>query len=168
MYAVVRTGGKQYKVAAKDVIAVEKLDSEIGQVIELDQVLAMDTGDGVTLGDPLVGGARVTATVLDQRKGAKVTVFKKKRRKNYRRRRGHRQPITVLRIGEILAKGQQPAEPEADPVMLDSEETAASDDSRDTVIEETNGDAEAAMSETRDAADESEALDPQDEPDRDP
>ena len=106
MYAVVKTGGKQYRVAKDDVIVVEKLAGDAGDVIELDQVLAMDDGKGLTVGAPLVDGARVAATVLEQKKADKVTIFKKKRRKNYRRTRGHRQQVTVLRVTDIVAKGK--------------------------------------------------------------
>ncbi len=118
MYAVVKTGGKQYRVAKDDVIAVEKLEGNAGDAVELDQVLAMDDGKGLTVGAPLVDGARVAATVLEQKKDDKVVIFKKKRRKNYRRTRGHRQQITVIRVTDILAKGQKaaaaPAKAEAD------------------------------------------------------
>ena len=106
MYAVVKTGGKQYRVAKDDVLTVEKLDGEAGASVELGDVLAMDDGKGLTVGTPLVDGARVAATVLEQKKGDKVVIFKKKRRKNYRRTRGHRQQVTVIRINDILAKGQ--------------------------------------------------------------
>ena len=110
MYAVVRTGGKQYRVASGDVITVEKLDgAEAGDAVELGDVLALDAGEGLSVGAPLVDGARVNATVLEQKKDAKIVVFKKKRRKNYRRTRGHRQHVTVLRIDDILGKGQEPA-----------------------------------------------------------
>ena len=107
MYAVIKTGGKQYRVTKDEVIVVEKLAAKPGEAVELDQVLMMDTGSGPTVGTPLVDGARVAATVLDQSRGDKVIVFKKKRRKNYRRTRGHRQDQTVLRVTEILAAGQK-------------------------------------------------------------
>lgn len=107
MYAVVKTGGKQYRVAKNDVLTVEKIDGEAGSVVELEEVLAMDDGKGLTIGTPTVDGARVAATVLEQKKADKVLIFKKKRRKNYRRTKGHRQQVTVLRISEILAKGQK-------------------------------------------------------------
>lgn len=103
MYAVVKTGGKQYRVAKDDVIIVEKIGGEAGETVELGEILAVDTGSGLTLGTPLVDGAKVAATVLEQKKGDKVTIFKKKRRQNYRRTRGHRQQLTVLRIGDISA-----------------------------------------------------------------
>lgn len=109
MYAVVKTGGKQYRVAKDDVLTVEKLDGEAGAVVELEVVLAMDDGKGLTIGTPTVDGARVAATVLEQKKSDKVLIFKKKRRKNYRRTKGHRQQVTVIRISDILAKGQKAA-----------------------------------------------------------
>jgi large subunit ribosomal protein L21 len=103
MFAVIRTGGKQYKVAKNDVIFVEKLAGEPGATIELADVL-MVGGEGATkAGAPLVDGAKVAATVLEHKKGDKVLIFKKKRRHNYRRKNGHRQPITVLRITDIVA-----------------------------------------------------------------
>ena len=109
MYAVVKTGGKQYRVAKDDVLTIEKLDGEAGAVIELQEVLAMDDGKGLTIGTPMIDGARVAATVLEQKKSDKVLIFKKKRRKNYRRTKGHRQQVTVIRISDILAKGKKAA-----------------------------------------------------------
>lgn len=133
MYAVVKTGGKQYRVAQNDVILVEKLAVDPGSVIELDQVLMLDDGKATTVGTPLVDGARVAATVVDQTRGEKIIVFKKKRRKDYKRKAGHRQDLTVLRITEILAKGQKasakaaekPAEPAATPAEAPAAEAAA-------------------------------------------
>lgn len=103
MYAVIKTGGKQYRVAKGDVIKVERLDGDVGQTVALDHVLMVGGEDGAepTIGTPRLAGARVTAEVLEQGKAPKVIVFKKKRRKNYRRKRGHRQLQTVLRIQEI-------------------------------------------------------------------
>jgi large subunit ribosomal protein L21 len=102
MYAVIRTGGKQYRVASGQVIKVERLDGEVGDTIAFDQVLMVgDEAGEPKIGAPLVDGAQVSAEVLEQGKAPKVIVFKKKRRKNYRRRRGHRQLQTVLRIREI-------------------------------------------------------------------
>ncbi|WP_339776918.1 50S ribosomal protein L21 [uncultured Thalassospira sp.] len=101
MYAIIKTGGKQYKVAANDVIKVEKIAAQAGETVTLDQVL-MVAGDGAPqVGAPLVAGASVVAEVLEQAKGDKVIVFKKKRRHNYRRKNGHRQNLTVLRITGI-------------------------------------------------------------------
>ena len=99
MFAVIKTGGKQYKVAQNDVIRVEKLPGEAGATITLDQVLMV--GDQV--GTPVVPGAVVTATLVEQTRGDKIIVFKKRRRQNYRRKNGHRQDLTVLRITEISA-----------------------------------------------------------------
>ncbi len=113
MFAVIRTGGKQYKVAKDDVIAVEKLAGEPGAVIDLDQVLMVGDGAEVATGAPLLEGAAVSATVVEQSRAAKIIVFKKKRRHNYRRKKGHRQYQTVLRITEIRAAGVAAAAVEA-------------------------------------------------------
>ena len=109
MYAVIRTGGKQYRVAPNDVITVEKLAGEPGGEIAFEDVLLVSGEDGVTAGAPVVEGARVTATVLEQARAEKIVVFKKKRRKNYRRTRGHRQHVTVLRIAGISLAGERAA-----------------------------------------------------------
>ncbi len=103
MYAVIRTGGKQYRVAKNDVITVERLPGEAGSTVKFDEVLMVGDAAGTKVGTPLVAGAAVTATVLEQGKGEKIIVFKKRRRKNYRRRNGHRQYETVLRIADIQA-----------------------------------------------------------------
>jgi large subunit ribosomal protein L21 len=99
MFAVIKTGGKQYRVASGDVIKVEKLEAEAGATVTLDQVLMV--GDKV--GTPLVADATVSAEVIAQDRGPKIIVFKKKRRQNYRRKNGHRQDLTVLRITDITA-----------------------------------------------------------------
>jgi len=109
MYAVLKTGGKQYKVAENDVIIVEKLVAEAGSNIDLDEVLMIGDGEASTVGTPTIIGAKVTAEVLEQKRGKKVIVFKKKRRQNYRRTRGHRQELTVLRITDILSDGKKNA-----------------------------------------------------------
>ena len=98
MYAVIKTGGKQYKVADNDVIKVEKLIAEVGSEIEFDEVLMA----GDKLGSPLLKGAKVVAEVLEQKRADKLLVFKKKRRKGYRRTQGHRQHQTVVRIKNIV------------------------------------------------------------------
>jgi len=105
MYAVIRTGGKQYRVAPNDVIEVERLPADAGAAVELGEVLALNNEQSMVVGTPLVEGARVAATVLEHSKGEKVIIFKKRRRKNYRRRTGHRQGYTMLRIDEILPAG---------------------------------------------------------------
>lgn len=109
MYAVIKTGGKQYKVAKNDVILVEKLAGEAGATVELNSVLMVGDDKGQTVGSPLVAGAHVAATVLEQTRGKKVIVFKKKRRKNYRRTAGHRQDLTALRITDIVTGGRKKA-----------------------------------------------------------
>ncbi len=110
MFAVIRTGGKQYRVATDDVISVEKLAAEPGAMVELTDVLMIGEGAEVTTGAPVIGGASVSATVVEQRRAAKIIVFKKKRRHNYRRKKGHRQQQTVLRITEIRAANGAPRE----------------------------------------------------------
>ena len=105
MFAVIRTGGKQYKVAKDDVIAVEKLAAEPGAVIELAEVLMIGEGAQVATGAPILDGASVSATVIEQTRADKIIVFKKKRRHNYRRKKGHRQHQTMLRITEIRGAG---------------------------------------------------------------
>jgi large subunit ribosomal protein L21 len=113
MFAIIKTGGKQYKVAANDVIKVEKLVGASGDTIEFSDVLMMGEGSSVKVGEPLVSNARVCGTVLDQIRDDKVIIFKKNRRHNYRRKNGHRQYLTVVRITDILAEGQSPAKAKA-------------------------------------------------------
>jgi len=103
MFAVIRTGGKQYKVAPGEVIAVEKLDGEPGATVELGEVLMVGDGADVSTGAPLLAGASVSAELVEQTRAAKIIVFKKKRRHNYRRKNGHRQHQTLLRITGINA-----------------------------------------------------------------
>ena len=102
-YAVIRTGGKQYRVAAGDILHVEKLDAEPGTKFEFDEVLMTACDGNVNVGNPTVTGARVTAQVLQQKRAKKILVFKKKKRKNYRRMRGHRQYQTTVRVDTIEA-----------------------------------------------------------------
>jgi len=100
-YAVVETGGKQYRVKAGDVVKVEKLEAEVGSKVELDRVLALSDGTTLTIGKPAVEGAKVVSTVMDQRRDPKVVNFKKKRRKGYRRKIGHRQSVTLLKVESV-------------------------------------------------------------------
>ena len=102
MYAVIKTGGKQYKVSEGDLLKVEKLSGEVGETIELNEVL-MVGGEEVKIGTPLLSGAKVSAKVVEQGKDKKILVFHSKRRKNYRKKYGHRQPITRLQITGIEA-----------------------------------------------------------------
>ena len=103
MFAVIKTGGKQYKVAKNDRITVEKLDGEAGANVKLEDVLFLFDGKTATTGTPVVEKAAVSAKILEQTRGEKITVFKKKRRQNYRRKKGHRQDLTVLEITDIKA-----------------------------------------------------------------
>ena len=102
MFAVLETGGKQYKVSKGDTIQVEKLAGEVGEKIKLDKILmVVDDDDNVKVGQPVLEGATVKAEILDQARHKKIIVFKMKRRKNYRRKAGHRQPYTELKIVDI-------------------------------------------------------------------
>jgi len=109
MFAVIKTGGKQYRVAANDVIKVEKVAGEAGDVVEFVEVLLVGEGENATLGAPLVAGAVVTAEVVEQGRAKKVIAFKKRRRQNSKRTRGHRQELTTVRISEILTGGAKPS-----------------------------------------------------------
>src|SRR4029077_16020874 len=107
MFAVIKTGGKQYRVAEDQVIQIEKIVGEPGTIVQLRDVLMLG-GETTQLGAPLIAGASVAAEVIQQGRGAKVIAFKKRRRKNSRRKRGHRQEFTMLRITEILTDGKTP------------------------------------------------------------
>ena len=109
MYAVVKTGGKQYRVSKDDILRVEKLDGEAGDVVTLDDVLMLggESGD-VTVGAPTVDGASVAAEIVEQMRDKKIVIFKKRRRQNYRRKKGHRQHLTVLKVTDILTDGAKP------------------------------------------------------------
>ena len=134
MFAVIRTGGKQYRVATEDVIKVEKVKGDPGEIVQFGEVLVVG-GDDVTLGVPTIAGASVAAEVLEQGRGAKVIAFKKRRRKNSRRKRGHRQEFTLLRVTEILTDGAKPtvtARPKPErkpkPAVSDTEEDGDSEE----------------------------------------
>ena len=117
MFAVIKTGGKQYRVAAEDMIKIDKVRADPGEIIQFREVLVVG-GDNVTLGTPTVSGASVAAEVLDQGRGPKIIAFKKRRRKNSKRKRGHRQELSVIRITEILTDGKKPtivAKPKPEP-----------------------------------------------------
>ncbi|HLR21740.1 MAG TPA: 50S ribosomal protein L21 [Tissierellaceae bacterium] len=102
MYAVVETGGKQYRVQEGDVLFVEKLDVEEGSTVDFDKVLVLSNDDGLTVGKPLVEGAKVEGSVLEHGKNKKVIVFKYRAKKNYKRKQGHRQPYTKIKIEKIV------------------------------------------------------------------
>jgi large subunit ribosomal protein L21 len=109
MYAVVKTGGKQYRVAAGDTLQIERLPGEAGDIITLDDVLMLGDGANVTVGAPRVAGASVAAEIVEQTRGPKIIIFKKRRRQNSRRKKGHRQDLTLVRIAEILTNGAKPS-----------------------------------------------------------
>jgi large subunit ribosomal protein L21 len=102
VYAIIQTGGKQYRVAPGDILRVERLPGERGDEVTLEQVLLVVEGDQVQVGQPLVANAKVRGQIVRQGQGKKIIVFKKKRRKNYRRKQGHRQLFTALQVNEIL------------------------------------------------------------------
>jgi large subunit ribosomal protein L21 len=115
MYAVIRTGGKQYKVAPQDVLQIEKIEGAAGDAVRFADVLMVGGEGEPHFGSPLISGAAVSAEVVEQGRGPKVIIFKKRRRQNYRRKRGHRQDLTTVRILEILTDGHTPAQAEAAP-----------------------------------------------------
>ncbi|MBI5886514.1 MAG: 50S ribosomal protein L21 [Deltaproteobacteria bacterium] len=103
MHAVIKTGGKQYRVAEGDVVKVEKLEGEIGANVEISEVLAVGEGEGIKIGAPTVDGAKVSAVIVEQGKHKKLIVFKKKKRKGYTKKQGHRQLFTSIKIESIKA-----------------------------------------------------------------
>jgi len=127
MYAVIRTGGKQYRVAPDDVIEVEKLSGEAGEIIQFFDVLMLGGEGAAQIGAPTVSGASVAAQVIEQKRADKIIVFKKKRRKNYRRKKGHRQHLTAVRITEIQTGGKKPSKAAAAPAPAKKEAKKADD-----------------------------------------
>lgn len=139
MYAVVKTGGKQYRVSKDDILQVERLPGEAGDVVTLEHVLMLGDGADITIGAPMIDGASVAAEILEQTRDKKIIIFKKRRRQNYRRKKGHRQHLTVLKVTDILTGGAKPAkkaaakkaEPKAEPeakAAPKKKEAAAADD----------------------------------------
>ena len=136
MFAVIRTGGKQYRVTPNAVLKVEKLPGTAGETITFSDVLAVGSDAGTTIGAPLVPGATVTATVVAQDRLDKIIVFKKRRRQNSRRKNGHRQHVTVLRVAGISADGHVMPAAEAAPAPRPSQ-----DEMPDTLTAAADGDA---------------------------
>lgn len=139
MFAIIKTGGKQYRVASADLIKVDKLDGEAGDTVAFDEVMMVGDDANTTVGGPTVKGASVTGEIVDQMRNDRILVFKKRRRQNSKRTRGHRQQMTMVRIGDILADGKAPkakakaakkAEPEtaAAPAEAAAETPAGGDD----------------------------------------
>ena len=129
MFAVIRTGGKQYRVAPNDIIEVEKIAGRPGDIVELAEVILLGGEDAAKTGSPTIAGALVAAEVIEQKRADKIVVFKKKRRKNYRRKKGHRQALTALRITEILTDGKKPskAAPRPEPKKAEKKSQAMAD-----------------------------------------
>jgi large subunit ribosomal protein L21 len=128
MYAVIKTGGKQYKVAAGNLIAVEKLAGQAGDAVSFDQVLLVGGDKEPSIGAPLVAGAAVSGEIVEQRRSDKVLVFKKRRRQNSKRTRGHRQSETLVRITEILTSGKKAkAKPQAEETKSEAPVVAKED-----------------------------------------
>jgi large subunit ribosomal protein L21 len=125
MFAVIKSGGKQYRVAADDRITIAKLAGEPGEAVTFDQVVMLAKDAGVEVGAPLVAGVTVTGTVVEHTRGEKVIAFKKRRRQNSRRKRGHRQDYTVVRIDAILGAGEEPGTGGAEATPIETAETAA-------------------------------------------
>jgi large subunit ribosomal protein L21 len=125
MYAVVKTGGKQYRVAKDDVIKIERLPGEPGDIIALGEVLLVANGGEVTIGAPFVDGASVAGEIVEQMRAKKIIVFKKRRRQNYRRTKGHRQQLTLLKVTDILTGGAKPKAKAAAKKAEAKKETAA-------------------------------------------
>src|SRR5262245_44599878 len=135
MFAVMKTGGKQYRVAAEDLLKVDKIKGEPGEIVQFGEVLVVG-GDTTTLGAPTVTGASVAAEVIEHGRGPKIIAFKKRRRKNSRRKRGHRQEFTLIRITEILTDGAKPTKtarpkPERQPKPADVTAAAAGNEAED-------------------------------------
>lgn len=103
MYAVIQTGGKQYRVQPGDTVMIEKLDGDLGDQVEFKEILLLSGNESVKIGRPLVEGAKVTGEIVEQGRGKKLVVFKFRRRKNYRRRNGHRQDFTAVKINQVVA-----------------------------------------------------------------
>ncbi|MGB3415590.1 MAG: 50S ribosomal protein L21 [Mesorhizobium sp.] len=126
MFAVIKTGGKQYRVAANDLLKIEKLEANVGDIVVIDSVLAHGEGENVVFGAPFVAGATVAAEVVEQGKNRTVIAFKKRRRQNSRRKIGHRQLLTTVRISEILTDGAKPSKKaEAKPAKAAAKKEAA-------------------------------------------
>lgn len=146
MFAVIKTGGKQYRVAAEDVLKIDRIAGEVGDIVQLGEVLAHGEGDKVSIGAPLVDGASVAVEVVEQGRGPKVIAFKKRRRQNSRRKRGHRQLLTTVRISEILLDGAKPSKKAA---AKPAPKKKAKDEAAETKGAETESKATEAKSEAK-------------------
>ncbi|WP_039761120.1 50S ribosomal protein L21 [Bartonella queenslandensis] len=136
MFAVIKTGGKQYRIVANQVVKVEKVSGNAGDVIEFNDVLMVGQEGNSVIGTPVVAGALVTAEILEQTRGRKVIAFKKRRRQNSKRTRGHRQEFTTLRVLEVLMGGSKPKKAAANPMK--KEETVSKETKEADSIEKTD------------------------------
>ncbi len=167
MFAVIKTGGKQYRVEEGDVLSVEKLGAEKGQKIGFDRVLLIDDGEATFIGTPVLENARVRAEVLENFKDEKILVFKKKRRKQFRRTRGHRQELTLVRIEKIVSdwgalpeeekarletKSEAVEQPKAEPVKAAAKKPRPKRDAGSRQVEEAKGKPKAAKKSVAKAA----------------
>lgn len=141
MFAVIKTGGKQYRVAANDLLKVEKISGEAGDTVTFDDVLMLGGDTDTVIGTPTVAGASVAAEVVEQARTRKIIVFKKKRRQNYRRKKGHRQELTVVRITDILTGGAKAA---AKPAAKTAKPKPTKDDAKPAAAKAKASEAEAA------------------------
>ncbi|RUV72826.1 MAG: 50S ribosomal protein L21 [Mesorhizobium sp.] len=160
MFAVIKTGGKQYRVAANDLLKIEKVEGQVGDIVEIGHVLAHGEGENVTFGAPFVDGALVAAEVVEQGKNRTVIAFKKRRRQNSRRKIGHRQLLTTVRIAEILLGGAKPTKKAAAKAEAKTEpkaEVAAKTEAKAKAAPKTEAKAEAAPKETEAKASETAA-----------
>ncbi|WP_310621633.1 50S ribosomal protein L21 [Flexibacterium corallicola] len=128
MFAVIKTGGKQYRVAADDLLKIEKVSAEAGETVTFDEVLLVGSDSDTTIGAPTVEGASVVAEVVEQGRDRKIIIFKKRRRQNSRRRNGHRQSFTTVKITDILTGGAKPAAKKAAPKKEAAPKAEGSDD----------------------------------------
>ena len=117
MYAVIKTGGKQYRVQEGDVITIEKLNANVGDKVEFDEVLVLGEGADIKVGTPFLDGVKVFGTVTENGKGKKVIIFKYKSKKDYRKKQGHRQPYTMVKIESLTGAAPKKAEPKAEPAV---------------------------------------------------
>ena len=159
MFAVIRTGGKQYRVAPNDVIEIEKIAGKPGDIVELSEVILLGGDGGPQTGSPTIAGALVAAEVIEQKRGDKIIVFKKKRRKNYRRKNGHRQFLTALRITEILTDGKKPSKQAAKPEPKKAEKAPAEAKAKSETAKTEMAKTEKTKSEAKPAAKKAEAKD---------
>jgi len=144
MFAVIKTGGKQYKVAEEDVVQIEKLDARTGSKIAFDNVLMVGDSTSGTFGTPLVEGASVSGTVMEQGRDDKILVFKRKRRQGYRRLKGHRQHVTLVKITNIITKDKKASPPQGKVSEKDKPKEKVTDKKKKTTTKKTSSNKKSA------------------------